>query len=137
MYFSDSSLQIKNFRCQINYATQTTIYWSIYTYIKKKKGIRKRRATGSKAEKARVRTAQARTSETVEKQRKARLEANRVRTAQARSSETVEQREVRLKKKLDYAILKHCRLKQYSNGKQDWKPLEYALLELDEHYKLI
>ena len=79
MYFSDSSLQIKNFRCQISYATQTTIYWSIYTSIQKKKGIRSRRPTGSKAEKAQVSTAQAHMSETVEKQWKARLETTRLR----------------------------------------------------------
>ena len=105
MYFCDSPLQ-KKFRYQINYATQTTIYWSIYTYIKKTKGIRNRRATGSKAEKTRVRAAQARLSETVE-QRKARLEANRVRTVRSRRTLQVDLKFVTVQYDANYDYSHH------------------------------
>ena len=122
----------QNFRCQINYATQTTSYWSIYTYIKKKKGIRNRRATGSKAEKSSsthcsspfVRNNRETTEGKTGSQLVTHCSSTVVWNSRATRSKT--------EKKLYYAILKHCRLKQSSNGKQDWKPFEYALLDLDQ-----
>ena len=40
-------------------------------------------------------------------------------------------------KRIDYAMLKPVHLKQTSNGKQDWKRIDYAMLSLEEDCTLI